>query len=226
MKTQKMKKYLNLFPVLLLINFFLPGCKKDTNTIKDYGALVKGKIWTGEFTYTGQPTGYYSAQFNADSTISWADLAGSLSGGKWSLHGKQLTLNLTASIQCKGDLSDDNQLINITNSNAVLSLNSGQLNPYGGMVLDGHKWKGSVRNYSGTKSINISITFNPALKIEVDGGPFPAMLINQPYERLGASIRFTNSGITFFGVISPNGTEIKGQTYGGTDKYNWQITKQ
>ena len=221
-----MKKYLNLFPLLLLINFFLPGCKKESNTLKDYGALVKGKIWTGEITYTGQPTGYYSAQFNADSTISWTELGGPFSGGKWSMQGKQLILNLTATIQCKGDLSDDNKLINITNSNAVLTLNSGQLNSNGAMVLEGHTWKGSVTNYSGTKTINISMTFNPGLKMEVDGGPFPAMLINQPYERLGASVRFTNSGITFFGVIQPNGTEIKGQTYGGADKYNWKITKQ
>ncbi|HEY5464972.1 MAG TPA: hypothetical protein VIJ95_17045 [Hanamia sp.] len=221
-----MSKILRYIPLIFMIILLFPGCKKAPTPAKNYSALVTGKIWTGEFTYTGQPIGYYSIQFNGDSSTVWSDLGGPFSGGKWSLNGKQLILNLTSSIECKGDISDDNTLTNITNSNAFLTLNSGQLNTCGDMVLDGQKWKGSVTNYQGTITTNISITFKPGLKIDIDGGPFPAMIINLPYQRLGASIRFTNSGITFFGVIRPEGTNIKGQTNGGADKYNWQITKQ
>jgi hypothetical protein len=219
-----MKKYIGILLVSLIIIFFLASCKKDnTTTAKDYGALVKAKIWTGEFTYTGQPTGYYSVQFNADSTSIWSELGGPYTGGKWSLSGKQLTIIQNSTLQSKGDISDDNKLINITNSNAFMTLNSGQLNTYGDMILDGQTWRGTVTNGAGITT-NTTLAFNAGLKLNFSLGLTTSMGLS--YERVGASVRFTSSGITYFGVIMPNGTDIKGQTHGGADKYNWQITKQ
>ncbi|MDN5284530.1 MAG: hypothetical protein JWR38_804 [Mucilaginibacter sp.] len=215
-----MKKFILLTIGLATV---FAGCKKSKDVgpqpEKDYGAVIKDKTWTGEFTYAGQPKGYYSVQFNADNTSVWSEAGGNYTGGTWALNGKQLSIIQTAFIQSKGDISDDNQLINISNTSASLTLNSGQLNTNANMVLDNTLWKGTIADATNVLT-PISFAFASGLKLTVTSS---AGVIIKVYERGGASVRFKDPGVTSFGVITPDGKQIRGVS---SNHAQWQLTKQ
>lgn len=209
-----MKKlfFISLLWVLIIPVFI--SCKKDKE--KDYAAAIKDKVWVGTFNYPGRTEQYYCIQFKADGTLRWSEYYEDYPG-TWVINGQQL--RISSGIKVVATISDDNKLNNIINdSTADPKLNTGELNNNSGIALDNTVWKGSL---SGTTP-ELVFSFSAGSMVKVTLGI--QNLYNGSYTRAGAGIRF-GAGEPGFGVIMPNGTEIKGR-YVGFTITPWKVTKQ
>ena len=223
-----MKKYIYILPITLIIISILISCKKNdtSDVLKDCGASIKDKTWWGQLTYNGQTAEYYAVHFNADSTLIWSQLSGNYPG-VWAINGKQLKMTFPAlGSEIKGDISDNDTLMNITDNNASVTINSGKLiaDPY--VFLDNTVWKGAYRDVEGI-SQPMQITFKPNYKVEIKytEGPIHQYLYTRTESGRGGVVRVdVNNGLFFiFGVIT-SGNEMKGSKVDSDTP--WQATKQ
>lgn len=132
-----MKKYINIMMVTLMVMGLLFSCKKSSTPIpKDYTVLIKDKTWWGQLIYTGQTAEYYCIQFNTNGSFTWSQLLGDYPG-HWVINGNRLTMIINANdLQIEADISDDNNLLNITDNINSLKVNSGELNANPNITLD------------------------------------------------------------------------------------------
>ena len=209
-----MKKLIAISAAVLLMIPVLTGCKKDKE--KDNGNAIKNKVWVGTFNAAGKPEQYYSVRFNADSTLLFSSFSADYQGN-WKLTGKQLTIN--AVVSATATISDDNKLADITNLIDITELKSGALNDRYDLKLDNTTWQGTLSGSPG----ELVFSFKPGLMVEARYGV--TVLYNGPYERVDAGIRFVDNDGPGFGVIMPDGNEIKGR-YVGNIQTSWQVVKQ
>lgn len=211
-----MKKYFKIILVTFLLTGILFSCKKSS-TPKDYTASIKDKTWGGELTYSGKTTEYYSVHFNADNTLTWSQFAGDYAG-HWILSGKQLTITFNGNnTELKADISDDDNLVNITDNTTASEINSGELITNSIMSLDNTVWKGAM-NYPVTKALQLS--FTPGLQIVFNLENTPVKTYTYTRNPSNATIRIST---VFFGMIT-SGSKMKGSVDNAV--YIWQTTKQ
>jgi hypothetical protein len=211
-----MKKYKNIMLVTLLLIGIIVSCKKSS-TPKDYAASIKDKTWSGELAYTGKTTEYYSVHFNADNTLSWSQFSGDYTG-HWILTGKQLTISFTGnSVEIKANISDDDNLVNITDNTTASEIKSGELIANSTISVDNTEWKGAI-NYPATKALQFS--FKPGLQVIINIENTPIKTHTYTKYSLNTAIRIST---VFFGIITSGG-KMKGSVDNAV--YIWQATKQ
>jgi hypothetical protein len=135
-----MKKNAETILVILFSICIMISCKKEN--AKDDSGAIRDKTWWGEFNYTGKTPEYYSVHFNADKTFTWSQMLGDYAG-KWTMNGKQLTMTFVgSSLEIKADISDDNQMVNISDNTNASEINSGQLIVNPNVTIVSTVWKG------------------------------------------------------------------------------------
>jgi len=215
-----MKKYISIIPITLIILSILISCKKS-ETPKDYTASIKDKTWWGQFTYNGETAEYYSVHFNADNTLIWSQLAGDYPG-LWIINDKQLKMIFPAlGSEIKGDISDNDTLMNISDNNASVTINSGKLIANPNILLDNTVWKGYAKI---TTSKVMELTFIPGsqVRINIENSPIYSYVYTRSLS--GSVFRTVPiGGEVFFGVIT-SGSEMKGSV--GYSSKPWATTKQ
>jgi hypothetical protein len=195
------------------------SCKKD-NTLKDRMAVIKDKVWWGQFFYTGKAVEFYAIHFNANGSFTWNEFAGEYQG-KWVLDGSQLTISFDGTgSEFKASIDEDDKMSHIINTPAGgINLINGELVATNNAPLENTIWNGTAT--SGSLVLAIKLSFLPASKVDVKVGSLPP---NPPYSytrfMLGSVIRI---GPSLFGIVT-SANEMKGSV----DKagYLWQATKQ
>ncbi len=213
-----MKKYSNLILLTIWSTGILFSCKKNSNLApKDYYASVNNKTWWGELTYTGKPTEYYSVQFNTDNTLIWSQFSGDYTG-HWALAGKQLTIRFNGSpVEIRADISDDNNLVNITDNTSASEINSGEMIVNSTTILDNTLWNGATY-FPATKALQLN--FKSGLQVVINIENSPIKTYTYATNSSNSVIRISN---LFFGIITSAG-KMKGSV--DNSGYTWQVTKQ
>jgi hypothetical protein len=213
-----MKKHLRITLVIIILIAALISCKKNsTPPPKDYAASVKDKTWSGELAYTGKTTEYYAVHFNADNTLLWSQFAGDYTG-HWVLTGKELTITFDGnSVEIKATISDDDNLVNITDNTSASEINSGGLIANSTVPLDNTEWKGAI-SYPVTKALQFS--FKPGLQVIINLQNTPVKTYTYTRSPSNAIIRIST---IFFGVITSGG-KMKGSI--DNSPVIWQTVKQ
>jgi hypothetical protein len=214
-----MKKCLKIIPAFFFLAGILFSCKKD-HAAKDYNTSIKGKTWSGEITYTGKITEYYSVHFKADNTLEWSQLSGDYTG-HWIIKGKELTMTFDLSpAQITADISDDDKLMNIIDNTAVFEIISGGMVAKQTLPLDNTVWKGTRTNTSTSTTQAFQLSFMPAPTVEIKLANFVLGAYSYSRSASGAAIRIKGG---YFGVLMPTG-EMKGSD--SNPAYPWQAIKQ
>jgi hypothetical protein len=210
------KKYITIALVTLMMIAILNSCKKDSPH-KDYTASIKDKTWWGTLTYTGQAPEYYSIHFNGDNSFTWSQLLGDYNG-HWVVSGRQLVMTIDLNgVEIKADISDDDNLMNITANTSYYIVNSGDRVDNPDILLDNTIWKGTA---TGAPTI---LRFKPGLKVEAELGN--NIYGSDPYKRSasGAAIKSElNPGYTLF-IVVISANEMRGADNSG---FQWKMIKQ
>jgi len=115
------------------------SCKKSTSG-PDVSASIKGKTWTGEQNYAGKSVEPISIEFAEGGSLSYHEVKGDFDG-TWKLDGTKLTINVDGSLAFKADVSTDDKLTGIVNSDVSgRALNNANLNTGDDKSLDGTTW--------------------------------------------------------------------------------------
>lgn len=215
------KKHIN--KIILIANFvgFIGACNKSDNAVPNVNASsIKDKTWSGSLTYSGKTTEYYSVRFNGDNTLLWAELSGDYTG-HWTISGKKITMNFDSRAEkISADISENNELLNITNNSGTYEVYSGALVANSNLSLDNTIWKGAETNTntSATKKIQLNFKSGNLVECILD----TTILGTFSYSRNagGAAIHI---GDHFFGVILPS-AEMRGSD--GRADFPWHAIKQ
>jgi hypothetical protein len=211
-----MKKYIRITLVIILLVNFVTGCKKsNTSTPKDYGASIKDKTWWGELAYTGKTPEYYSVHFNTDNTLTWSQFQGDYTG-HWALNNKQVTITFDGnSTQIKADISDDDNLVNITDNTTASEIKSGEMAAASTITLDNSLWTGNTQ--VPTKALQLNFKTGLQATINLENTPV------KTYTYKYASNTVIRISTIFFGIII-SGSKMKGSI--DNSVFTWQATKQ
>lgn len=219
-----MKKHLRIAIVILGVIMISSGCKKDnaSSSTNSNSTYIIDKTWWGMFTYAGDTTEYYSAHFNADSSMTWNQSLGEYPG-KWSLNSNHLTMDIgPGSITITADIANGNKLTNIHTNNTTI-VNSGQLlSAPSQQPLDGTIWKGVFSDKIGS-TYNFEIDFKPGSKVDIGFDGLVATTYSYTRSASGVTIRtFNGDNEVWFGIIMSD-TKME-----GTDRpeNKWEVTKQ
>jgi len=213
-----MKTYVRTFSIILLVMATVTSCKKsNTPDRKDYTASIKDKTWWGMLANTGKTPEYYSVHFNTDNSLTWSQLSGD-NTGHWLLDGKDLTITFDGnSVEIKGSISDDDQLVNIKDNAPAYEINSGELIANSTIPLDNTIWTGTI-DYPSTKALQLG--FKPGLLVTINIENSPVKTYT--YTRSSSSPVVRISTI-FFGIVTSVG-KMKGSVDNAV--VVWQATKQ
>jgi len=215
-----MKSFTTLISMFCIAAMILFGCNKDDSPKKDYVESIKDKTWWGTLTYTGQKAEYYSVHFNADKSLLWSQLSGDYPG-IWEINDKHLKMTFPSlKSEIDGDISKNDTLLNISDNNATVTINSGKLIANPNIHLDYTVWIGSA-DIAKQESLEIDFLPNLNVRMNLDG-----TIHNIPYKRSlsGQIIRIPGKGDeVLFGVIISD-TEMKGSVVYSI--YSWQAIKQ
>jgi len=212
-----MKKYFNIIVVILLLAATTPGCKKsDSAQPKNYILSIKDKTWWGELAYTGKTPEYYSVHFNADNTLTWSQFQGDYTG-HWALNNKQVTITFDGnSTQIKADISDDDNLVNITDNTTTSEIKNGEMTANSTITLDNSVWTGNTQIPTKALQLNFKTGLQATINLE-----------NTPVKTYTYTKYSSNSVIRistiFFGIII-SGSKMKGSI--DNSVFTWQATKQ
>ena len=214
-----MKKSVTIIWMALLTTVALVSFKKDnTPAPKNYAESIKNKTWWGMFTYTGKTAEYYSVHFNADNTLLWSQLSGDYAG-LWALKGKQLTITFNvSSVVMKADISNDNNLANITDNTAAYEINTGELIAKPNIPLDNTAWLG-ILNFS-AKKMQIQLDFKRSNRVTINIENSVSKTYTYTRNPSDAAIRI---GTIFFGIIISD-SKMKGHIY--APENTWEATKK
>ncbi len=193
------------------------SCKKSNDIIpKDYSTSIKNKTWWGELAYTGKTPEYYSVHFNTDNTLTWSQFAGDFSG-HWMLDKKQLTITFDAnSIQIHADISEDNNLVNISDNTAASEIKSGEITTTSSVTLDNSSWIG----YTQAPTKILELNFKPGLQTTINLENSPIKTYTYIQSSLSSVIRV---GTMFFAIVI-SGSKMKGSINNAVS--TWQATRQ
>jgi len=159
-----MKKYINIITVTLIVMSILFSCKKSDSP-EIYAKSIIDKTWWGTLTYNSQKTEYYSVHFNADKSLVWSQLSGDYPG-LWEINDKHLKMTFPLlKSEIDGDISKNDTLMNISDNNASVSINSGKLIANSNIVLDNTVWLGSANM---TTPKVLELTFIPGSQIKIN----------------------------------------------------------
>lgn len=199
---------------------FLSSCKKSTST-PDVSASVKGKTWTGEQNYTGKSVEPISIEFAEGGSLSYHEVKGDFDG-TWKLDGTKLTINVDGSLAFKADVSADNVLTGIVNSDVNgRTLDNASLNTSDDKSLDGTAWIGATVAFKFKANNLVDLYFaNNFLSSPL----YP----NLTYVRKGKSIRFFALPTYKWFMIANSSTSMKGANLAPGDPfvYTFLSTKQ
>jgi len=215
-----MKKYTNLIPVTLIIMSILVNCKKS-DTPKNYLESIKDKTWWGTLTYNGQKAEYYSVHFNADNSLLWSQLSGDYAGS-WVINDKQLKMTFPAlGSEIKGDISENDTLMNISDNNASVTINSGKLIANPNILLDNTVWLGSA-NITTSKVLELAFIPGSQVRINIENSTIKSYVYTRSLS--GSVFRATMTGGDVFFGVTTSGSEMKGSV--GKSANPWQTIKQ
>jgi len=212
-----MKKYFNIIVAILLLAATTPGCKKsDSAQPKNYTLSIKDKTWWGELAYTGKTPEYYSVHFNPDNTLTWSQFQGDYTG-HWAINNKQVTITFDGnSTQIKADISDDDNLVNITDNTTASEIKSGEMAANSTITLDNSVWTGNTQIPTKALQLNFKTGLQATINLE-----------NTPVKTYTYTKYSSNSVIRistiFFGIII-SGSKMKGSI--DNSVFTWQATKQ
>ncbi len=212
-----MKKYLNIIPIIAIITGILFSCKKSNDDApKDYSASIKDKTWWGELAYTGKTPEYYSVHFNTDNTLTWSQFQGDYTG-HWALNNKQVTITFDGNTtQIKADISDDDNLVNITDNTGASEIKSGEITVNSTTTLDNTVWNGNTQ--VPTKALQLN--FKTGLQATINLEKTPVKTYTYTKYSSNSVIRIST---IFFGIIV-SGSKMKGSI--DNSVFTWQATKQ
>ena len=195
----------------------ISGCKKSNDVVpKDYSTSIKDKTWWGELAYTGKTPEYYSVHFNADNTLTWSQFAGDYTG-HWVLDKKQLTITFDASsTKIQADISDDNNLVNISDNAASSEIKSGEMMATAIVTLDNSSWNG----YTQAPTKVLELNFKPGLQTTINLENSTIKTYTYTQSPSNSVIRV---GTMFFGIVI-SGSKMKGSINNSVS--TWQATKQ
>ena len=215
-----MKKYINIIPVTLIVMSILFSCKKSESP-KVYVESIKDKTWWGTLTYTGQKTEYYSVHFNADKSLVWSQLSGDYPG-LWEINDKHLKMTFPLlKSEIDGDISKNDTLMNISDNNASVSINSGKLIANSNIVLDNTVWLGSA-NMTTPKVLELTFIPGSQIKINIENSTIKTYAYTRSLS--GSVFRATiTGGDVFFGVTT-SASEMKGSI--GKSDNPWYTVKK
>ncbi|HTE12994.1 MAG TPA: hypothetical protein VK645_18570 [Chitinophagaceae bacterium] len=212
-----MKKYFNIIVVTLLLAVTVSGCKKSESVQpKNYTLSIKDKTWWGELAYTGKTPEYYSVHFNADNTLAWSQFQGDYTG-HWTLNNKQVTITFDGnSTQIKADISDDDNLVNITDNSTASEIKGGEMAANSTIALDNSVWTGNTQVPTKALQLNFKTGLQATINLE-----------NTPVKTYTYTKYSSNSVIRistiFFGIVI-SGSKMKGSI--DNSVFTWQATKQ
>ncbi|MEO5592286.1 MAG: hypothetical protein ABIR15_20605 [Chitinophagaceae bacterium] len=212
-----MKKYLHIIPIIAIITGILFSCKKSNGDApKDYSASIKDKTWWGELAYTGKTPEYYSVHFNTDNTLTWSQFQGDYTG-HWALNNKQVTITFDGNTtQIKADISDDDNLVNITDNTGASEIKSGEITVNSTTTLDNTVWNGNTQ--VPTKALQLN--FKTGLQATINLEKTPVKTYTYTKYSSNSVIRIST---IFFGIIV-SGSKMKGSI--DNSVFTWQATKQ
>ncbi|MEP6726568.1 MAG: hypothetical protein ABJC98_12150 [Bacteroidota bacterium] len=212
-----MKKYLHIIPIIAIITGILFSCKKSNDDApKDYSASIKDKTWWGELAYTGKTPEYYSVHFNTDNTLTWSQFQGDYTG-HWALNNKQVTITFDGNTtQIKADISDDDNLVNITDNTGASEIKSGEITVNSTTTLDNTVWNGNTQ--VPTKALQLN--FKTGLQATINLEKTPVKTYTYTKYSSNSVIRIST---IFFGIIV-SGSKMKGSI--DNSVFTWQATKQ
>jgi hypothetical protein len=167
----------------LLAVLSFSSCKKSTSSGPDVSASIKGKTWTGEQNYTGKSVEPISIEFAEGGSLSYHEVKGDFDG-TWKLDGTKLTINVDGSLAFKADVSTDDRLTGIVNSDVNgRTLNNANLNIGDDKPLDGTAWQATGVGFKFKAGNLVDLIFGNNLAS-------PPTYPNMTYVRKGKSIRF------------------------------------
>lgn len=212
-----MKKYIRAILVTVIITGILFSCKKsNVSAPKDYTASIKDKTWWGELAYTGKTPEYYSVHFNTDNTLTWSQFQGDYTG-HWVLNNKQVTITFDGNtIQIKADISDDDNLVNITDNTTASEVKSGEMAANSNTILDNTQWNGNTE----VPTKILQLNFKAGLLCTVNLEKTPIKTYTYTKNSSNSVIRIST---IFFGIIV-SGSKMKGSI--DNSVFTWQATKQ
>ena len=185
-----MKKQNFVATIIALSVIIFAGCKKEST--KDYTALFKNTVWTGEFNYTSKPEQPVSISFQDGGQFTWYELAGEFAG-TWKIENNEITISFPSGSGFKAGISNDNKLTNIQNFaiNSWAMVNA-ELNTTADESLDNTTWQTQdiIVNFKAGNNVNMKL-----------GAPPYFSYSDMGYLRKSKSIRFTYPSIKFFMVI-------------------------
>jgi hypothetical protein len=149
-----MKKCLTY--ILLFTTILFNACKKDDN--KDYAALFKNTVWSGEFNYSLQQTQSLSLEFRDNGTV-WRWEMSKDYGGTFTITGNQLKVDFGSGRGFEAEVTKDNKLKNIKNlALNEWTLTSAAYNPTPEIPLENTKWKapGITLEFKANNIVNMS----------------------------------------------------------------------
>ena len=216
-----MKSFTTLISMFCIAAMILFGCNKDDSPKKDYVESIKDKTWWGTLTYTGQKAEYYSVHFNADKSLLWSQLSGDYPG-IWEINDKHLKMTFPSlKSEIDGDISKNDTLLNISDNNATVTINSGKLiaNPH--IILDNTVWLGSA-NMTTAKVLELTFIAGSLIKINIENSTIKTYAYTRSLS--GSVFRATlTGGDVFFGVTTSD-NQMKGSI--GKSDNPWQTIKQ
>ena len=211
-----MKK--NFFLLAAIVGLF--GCKKNNSgPAKDYTALLKNSIWTGEFNYTGKPSQPVSISFQDGGQVTWYELVGS-SSGTWKVDNGLLSVSLSTGAGFKTTIADDNTFSGIQNLPVNgFALTNAALNTLPDQLIDNTSWAGT----------NVALHFKAGNKLDMELGPAGSTkYTNLSYVREAKTIRFSALPAYKWFIVSSSIPAMKGANQFSPDPttYTFQVTKQ
>jgi hypothetical protein len=204
--------------IILLASYGFGGCKKDND--RDFTPLFKNSMWTGEFNYPTKAAEPISIEFSEDGNLTWRELLAA-HAGTWKLNKGKLNISLDGSHSFTADISDNDDLTNIQNSDAAQrTLKNATLSKGDIPALANTVWSAS----------NVTLKFKSGSVLDLSfGGPTTLpTYTNVPYTLLGRSIRFELApGYIWFTVITTS-TFMKGTNHapGDATVYTFSVIKQ
>ena len=218
-------KYSSMLVALLLFAATFSSCKKENTEpkAKDYAASIKDKSWWGVFTYTGETSQYYTVHFNSDNTLTWSQLSGDYAG-QWVITDKTIAFTVSGiNVSIKAEISNDDNLVNISDNLSTLEINNGKLFTTAKLDLEHTVWKGTGLAGGGTSNI-IQISFLVGFKAELklNNTTYPPFSYQTSAYGRGFRI-YTGGASQYFGVLI-TASEIKGSAT--ASQFPFQLNKQ
>ncbi|MEO5562059.1 MAG: hypothetical protein ABIR18_01465 [Chitinophagaceae bacterium] len=191
-----MKKHSSLPIIIILLTVLsFTACKKEDN--RDFNALMKNTVWTGEFNYTGHDVQSVSMEFKDNGQVWWYEMTKEY-GGTWVIENKRLKVVFGNNTGFDAEISKDNKLNKIQNISANgWNLVSAELNTTPDIPLLFTTWSAP----------GINLSFKPGNMVDMDNGNGTTWILQYTHKPKGLS--FSSAQWKMF-MVFRSGTVLKG----------------